>query len=149
MAAAVQGQPALGEVALLTAADPGPLAQQHSNAGHHLADAERLAHVVVGPGIQQAYLLLFRISRRQHQYRVLMVLANGLQHLNAVSVRQAQIQDHQIGIEVAILRQPLVDADRLAHLMPLGDQADPQKTADGRLVVDDQYVSHSASSWIE
>ncbi len=56
-----------------------------------------------------------------------MVLANGLQHLNAVPVRQAEVQDHQIGIEVAILRQPFVDADRLAHLMPLGDQADPQK----------------------
>ena len=41
---------------------------------------------------------------------------------------------------MAILRHPLGDADRLTHLMSFGDQADPQKTADGRLVVDDQYA---------
>ncbi len=74
------------------------------------------------------------------------MLANGLQHLEAIAIRQAQIQDHQVGVEVAILRHAPVDSNGLTDLMTFGDQADPQKTADGRLVVDDQYVSHSTSS---
>ncbi|MOA07157.1 hypothetical protein D3C78_1268400 [compost metagenome] len=145
VAAGIQAQAALGEVTAFAAADPGTLAQQHPDAGHHLPYAERLAHVVVGPGIQQPHLLLLRIPCRQHQHRVGVVFADGLQDLDAVPVRQAEIQDHQIGVEVAVLRQPFVDAHRLAHLVPLGDQADPQKAANGRFIIYDQDMGHLAS----
>ncbi len=145
VAAAVQGQATVGEVSTLAAGGTDSLAQQHPDTGHHLPDAERLAHVVVGPRIQQPHLLLLGVPRREHQHGIGVVLADGVQDLHAIAIRQAQIQDHQVGVEVAILRHPLGDADRLAHLMSFGDQADPQKTADGRLIVDDQYVSHSAS----
>ncbi|MNF14706.1 hypothetical protein D3C80_2170230 [compost metagenome] len=58
VAAGIQAQAAVGEVASLAAAGPGPLPQQHADPRHHLADAERLAHIVVGAGIQQSHLLL-------------------------------------------------------------------------------------------
>ena len=46
---------------------------------------------------------------------------------------------------MAILRQPFVDTHRLAHLVPFGDQADPQKAANGRFIIYDQDMSHLAS----
>ncbi len=73
------------------------------------------------------------------------MLANGLQYLNAIPIRQAEIQDHQIGIEMAIQLQPFIDPYRLADLMPFGNQADTQKAANRRFIIYDQYVSHLAS----
>ncbi|MNH17045.1 hypothetical protein D3C79_766990 [compost metagenome] len=145
VAAGVQAQATVGEVAALATADAGPLPQQDPDPRHHLLDAERLAHVVVGPRVQQPHLLLLRIPRRQHQHGVLVVLADRLQDLDAIPIGQAEVQDHQVRVEVAILLQPVVDADRLADLVALGDQADAQEAADRHLIINDQDMSHLAS----
>ena len=73
------------------------------------------------------------------------MLTNGLQHLNTIAIRQTEIEDHQIGVEVAILLQPFIDPYRLTHLMPLGNQADPQKATDRRFIIYDQNVRHRTS----
>ena len=47
------------------------------------------AHVVVGPGIQQPHLLLFRDPEPTVPAQVGVVPADGLQDLDAIPVRQA------------------------------------------------------------
>src|SRR3546814_15641974 len=69
-------------------------------------------------------------------------LAYGAYHLLAVDVRQAEVQDDQVG------RLGRAEVDRPAAILRLGDRmvgrgkADPQELPDLRLVVDDQDLRH-------
>jgi hypothetical protein len=71
--------------------------QQRAHPRHQFLHAERLGHVVVGAGIERGDFLAFVGAHGQHDHRHLRPLAQARQHLMAVEVGQAEVEDHQVG----------------------------------------------------
>lgn len=76
------------------------------HAGEKFAHAERLGEVVVGPGVQRADLVRVLAADRQDQDRCLGPLAKAPGDLDAVLVRQAEIEDDQIRTHLAAASSP-------------------------------------------
>jgi hypothetical protein len=123
----------LGRVVLQPAA-----AQGGAQTGGQLGDAEGLGDVVVGAAVQRLDLLRLAGADRQHDHRHRRQLADPAQHLLAVDVGQAEVEDHQVGPVLHHPLQALGAACRLDRDVAVGGQADLQEAADLRLVVDDQ-----------
>jgi hypothetical protein len=81
----------------LTGSGNRAVAQQGAKACHHLLHPERFGHIVIGAVVQRTYLFGFSIAHRKHQYRHSAPLAQLGQYLMAFPIRQAQIEDHEIG----------------------------------------------------
>ena len=113
-------------------------AQHGADPGQQLVDPERLGDVVVGAEIEGCHLLGLGGAHRQHDDRQLRPFADPRDHLLAVEIRQAEVEDHEIG---ALGRGPgdgFLAARGLDHLVAVRAQADPQELADLGLVVDHQ-----------
>lgn len=123
----------LGRLVLLPAA-----AQGGAQPGGQLGDAEGLGDVVVGATVQRLHLLGLAGADREHDHRHRRQLADPAQHLLAVDVGQAEVEDHQVGPVLHHPLQPLGAAGRLDRGIAVGGQADLEEAADLRLVVDDQ-----------
>ena len=76
-------------------------------------------------------------------------MAQGSQQLQAIDIREAEIEDHEIGLPGEQLERRLA-VRRIQHLVALGGEPHAQELADGRLVVDDQDLqgarAHAAAS---
>ena len=70
--------------------------------GRELAVAERLHHVVVGPSVQGADLVVFARSRGEHEYRDLRISPpDVLEELEAVPRAEIEIDDRDAGVFLA------------------------------------------------
>jgi len=73
-----------------------------------MRDAERLRHVVVGSEVERVHLVVLATARREDDDRGARVLADATDNLEAVAVRQVEVEHHEIGLT------PLVARDRVA-----------------------------------
>ncbi len=73
------------------------MAERDADAGQQFAHAERLGQVVVGAGVERGDLVFLLPASREHDHRRRQPFAQGSQHVQAVLVRQAQIEDDEIG----------------------------------------------------
>ena len=68
-------------------------AQHRADPRQQLAHAHRLVDEVVGAQVQRGDLLALQVPRRQHDDRRVRPFADPLDHLLAVHVRQAEVED--------------------------------------------------------
>src|SRR3954467_15720215 len=113
-------------------------AQERAHARRELRHGERLDHVVVGAEVEAAHAILDRVARRQHQHRQWTALVAGgaqpAQHLEAVHLRQADVEDHQVEALLRSRQHRLLAARSDIHRVTLGLE-DAAKTARERRVV--------------
>ena len=99
---AQQGNAAAGVVAQLPVFDqidaaPGHPAQQGVQAGGQFTQVKGLEQVVIGPGLQAIHPVGDRVTGGQHQHgQFKALLTQLLQQLEAVFVRQPQVEHHHI-----------------------------------------------------
>ena len=115
-------------------------------ARQELAHVERLGHVVVGAGVQRAHLVVAVRAGGQHEHRAGEPRAQPGEHLRAVQVGQAEIEDDHVGVlgGGGAQRRPAVGG--VDDVVAGGPQRDPERAGDLRVVVDDQHADHGAGS---
>src|SRR5262249_20682975 len=73
-------------------------AQQDAQPGHQLGERKGLHQIIVCPAVQSPDAILDSVACREDQNRLAEALRpQVLEHLQAVSLRQHQIQDNDIG----------------------------------------------------
>jgi hypothetical protein len=99
------GDPAAGEVDghIVEAQDRlGPFepgaALRGADASEQLPEAERLRDVVVCARVEGPDLVVLMVADRQHDHGDLRPGAEPADHLGAVDVRQAEVEDEQVGL---------------------------------------------------
>ncbi len=119
-------------------------AQRGAHPGQQLVHAERLGHVVVGAGIQSGHFLGLFGTGGQHDDRDGRPAAQPTNHVDAVDVRQTEVDDNQIrlplGGEVQAGTTILGDLNVVAARL----EVHPQRAAELGLVVDHQHGVHPA-----
>src|SRR4029079_15379648 len=78
--------------------------ERHPEAREELADREGLADVVIRAGVERGHLVAFLPSGREHDDRHLAPLAQAADHLEAVDVWQAHVQDEHVGLAASLAR---------------------------------------------
>ena len=127
-----------------------PLAAQHSlDAGHQLAHAERLGHVVVRPDLQTDDLVDLVCFGRQHQDRHVHLLAQHAAHLDPVHAGEHQVQDQQIGLLAAGGSNAFLAVADRDHFVPLACQIVSEGFLKSRLVLDHQHLVSHMSSFLQ
>ena len=109
------------------------------DAREQLADRERLGQVVVRACPKPRYLVVLGAAGGEHQHgKRRSCPAQPAAHLDAVDVRQHQVEDHEIeGLASAELDRRL--AKLRDHDLVAGCQEQvPETLAEGRLVLDDE-----------
>jgi len=109
----------------------------HAHPRQQLAHAERLAHVIVGAGVERGHLVGFLSSRREHEDGHLRPLAQPPDHLEPIHVGQAQIQDDQVRLTRLGGLQALLRGDRLDEAITVTPERGPEKASNLRLVLDE------------
>ena len=71
-------------------------AQRGTDAGEQFAGAERFRQVVVGAGVESADFFALGNARRQHDDRHHRPFAHVVDEVDAVAVRQAEIEQHDV-----------------------------------------------------
>src|SRR5262249_38148023 len=122
----------------------GGAAGHRADPGQQLVDGERLGDVVVGARVEGVHLVLAPGPAGQHDDRHLGPAAQPVDDLDAVDVRQAEVEDDQVGRAVLGLPQRAGPVGGHRHLEPAGRQVDPQRPHDLRLRVDDPRPGHPA-----
>src|SRR2546428_3683724 len=122
----------------LAGAGPGCIAQRHGEAGEQLADGEGLGDIVVRAGVERFDLRALLRARRQHQDRHRRPGANAPDHVHAVDVGQAEVDDRQVGLVAAGVDGAARAAAGLDHAIAFGGERGAQEPADLRLVLDDE-----------
>ena len=107
--------------------------------------AEWLGQIVVGTGIEAADLVALGPERREHEHRHVAHVPNALQDLPTVEVGQPDVEDHDIGLALMELADPVAAFERLGHLVALPLEEGPEQLADVRLILDDQRGDRSVS----
>ena len=81
----------------------GGTAQQRADSRQHFLEMKRFCDIVVGAGVKALHLVAPAVARGEDQNRHrALVAAPGLQHRNAVHLRQADVEhDGVIGFAVA------------------------------------------------
>ena len=78
-------------------AAPRVPADQRAHAGAEFVEIEGLDEVIVGAGVQPLHAIGDGIARGddQHRHRVA-ACAQALEHIEAVALRQAEVEQHQV-----------------------------------------------------
>ena len=103
-----------------------------------LRHAERLDHVVVGAALNQPHLFGLVRTHRQHDGRDGRPGPQALEHIAAVHVRQAEVEDDQVGLLQRYPFQGVGAGFGVLHDEAVEFQSGPQEAADLHLVVDDK-----------
>src|SRR6478735_1452194 len=120
----------------------GRAPQQRPHAGEQLGEAERLGHVVVGPGVEAHHGVDLVGARREDEDRDRATLgADPPAHLETVDLRQAEVEQDEVGVLLGA-----VEGGRtvLAHVdvVPLASQRTRQRFRDGRVVLRQEHSRH-------
>ena len=113
-------------------------AQQRAHAREQLLALERLDEVVVGARVEALDARLQRVARGQDQDRHVVVGAQRARDLDAVELRQAEVEDHEVGRERAALLERGRAVGGRAHLVALHAQRALQRLGDVLVVLDDE-----------
>jgi hypothetical protein len=120
-------------------------AQGGAEPGEQLAHRERLGHVVVGAGVERADLVAGAGPPGQHDDRRPGPPAERGDHLGAVHVGQAKVEDHRVRRGGGRDRQGLPAGPRGHHLILPGPEVDLQGAQQLHLVLDDEDAGHGPS----
>src|SRR2546425_10815484 len=120
------------------------MAERDADPREELVRAEGLAHVVVGADIEGGHLVALLTARRQHDDRDRGPLAQPADHVDAVDVRQPEVDDDDVRLARADLHQAVRAGRRLEQPIPLARQRGPKEAPDLGLVLDedDDGVRH-------
>ena len=118
--------------------------KRRAHARHQLADVERLVDVIVGAEIERLDLLGLALARRQHDDRQVGPFARAADHVLAVAVGQAEIEQHDIGRFGGDALDAFGDRAGARHLVVVGFERRLEKAQDRRLVVDHQHAGFGA-----
>ncbi len=118
-------------------------AQQRAHAGGELGHGEGFHHVVVGAQVEAVDAVVHRVARGEHQHRHRAAFvhrggAQAAQHLEAVHLRQADIEDHQVEALLRCGQDRLLAARGDVDRVPLGFQDATQTGGERRVVFYDQ-----------
>src|SRR5207302_1139013 len=102
------------------------------------AAAEGLGDIVVRAGVERFDLRALLCARREDQDRHRRPGANAPDHLHAVDVGQAEVDDRQIGLVAAGVDGAARAGVGLDHAVAFGGERGAQEPADLRLVLDDE-----------
>jgi hypothetical protein len=116
--------------------------QRHAHPRQQLAHAEGLGQVIVGAGVERGDLVAFLALGRQHHDRRGRPLTQPASHLQAVDIRQPQVQQNQARAQRGRLSQPILTSGRLGNAIGVVWQRRSQKAPDRQLIFDhqDQWV---------
>ena len=112
---------------------------------------ERLGDEIIRAGVERGDLVLLGVPHGEHDHRDLAEGSDPADHLGAVEVGQAQIQQHQVGGPLGRRHNALLAGANRGHVVSVGLKAGAQGTTDLGFVVDDQHHAHAAvsgSAWI-
>ena len=118
-------------------------AQQRAHPRGQLRHGEGLHHVVVGAEVEAAHAILHRVARGEHQDRRRPGLvrrrgAQPPQHLEAVHLRQPDVEDHEVELLLRRGRHRVLAARRHVDRVALGLEDALQPGGQGRVVLHDQ-----------
>ena len=116
----------------------GRTAQGGADSGHQLGGAEGLGDIIVGAGVQRLHLLFFLGSGRDDDDRQIAPLSDIADHVDAVHVGKAQIQQDQIRAPGSRQRQAVCGAACGSDFVVLGAQRGGDKVADIAFVFNQQ-----------
>src|SRR5215472_832423 len=120
----------LGALRPLSSTEGGPDAREE------LADAEGLAEVVVRAGVESSNLGGLLLARGDDYERHARPGAQPPDDLQTIHVRQAEIEDDQIGLTRLGSLKTFLTSRRFDEAVSLSKKRDPKKTPDLRLVLD-------------
>ena len=124
-------------------------AQQRSHARHQRGLLERLGQIVVTAGLETiddvARVGLGRDQDDGHETKRC-VLLELLEHRDAVELRHHDVEQDEIGLELARAHQRILAVDRRDDLVALRVEPDAQHFQIGRIVVDDQDSRRSSQA---
>ena len=115
-----------------------------AHARQQLADIERLVDVVVGAEIERLDLFGFALARRQDDDRHIGPFARPPDDVLAVAIRQAKIEQHDVGRLGGNAFDAFGNRAGACHLVVVGFERGLEKAQDRRLVVDDQNANLGA-----
>ncbi len=130
-----------GELVLVAEVAAGA-AQQRADAREELRQAERLGHVVVGTGVEtDDEVHLVRAGREHEHGRGEPLVADPPGDVESVHVRQAEVQDEEIGRERAVdgALPGAVDV----HLVALAPERSGQRLGDRGVVFREKDSGHA------
>jgi hypothetical protein len=117
-------------------------AQQRAHSGGELRHGEGLDHVIVGAQIEAAHAVLDRVARREHEHRraafVRCCAAQAPQHLEAVHLRQPDVEDHEVELFLRRGEHRILAARRDVDRVALGLENALQSRRERRVVLYDQ-----------
>ena len=113
--------------------------QHRPQAREQFATPERLAEIIVCPGVERLDLVRLLAADREDEHGQPAPFAQPLEHLDAGQVGQAEIEDDGVGPLGRCLDQARSAALRLAHAKARAFQCHAQQAADLHLVVDDKH----------
>ena len=114
--------------------------QQGAHARQQLLALEGLDEVVVGAGVEALDARLQRVARGEHQDRDVVALAQAAGDLHAVELRQAEVEDHQVGDERARRVERRLAVERQPDLVALQAQRALEHLRDLLVVLDDEHA---------
>ena len=114
-------------------------AQQRPHARQHFLEMKRLGDIIVGAGVEALHLVAPAVARGQQQHRHGAAGAPpGLQHRNAVHLRQADIEDDRVvGLGLAEIMALLAVKGAVDHVAGLGQRRGKLAVEIG-IVLDDE-----------
>ena len=117
----------------------GRAAQQRADARQHFLEMERLGDIVVGAGVEALHLVAPAVARGEHQHRHGAAgAAPGLQHRDAVHLRQADVEDDRVvGLGLAEVMALLAVEGAVDHIAGVGQRGGELAVEVG-IVLDDE-----------
>ena len=115
----------------------GGVAERHADSREQLAGAERFAHVVVGARVERRDLVALLTARRQHDHGHGGPFAYATDHVQAIHVGQAEVDDDDVRLTGADLDHAIGSGRRLEEPIALPLERGPEEFADLGLVLDD------------
>ena len=114
------------------------MADGGADAGQQFGGAEGLDQVVIGAVVQGLHLVVLVVAGGDHHHGQVGPLADGLQHLHAVHVGKAQVQDYHVRAVGGDHGQGLLAGTDDDGVEAVGGEDHGDKVADGLLILHDQ-----------
>jgi len=112
--------------------------EQRLGPRHQLLGVKRFGQIVVGADLQADHLVGDLIAGREHDDRHLALLADLLADGQAVGAGEHDVEDHQVGLDLAEPRYRLGAVPHPLDLIAFAGQIEPGQLDDVLFIVDDQ-----------
>src|SRR5215475_14673798 len=116
-----------------------PAAQQRSDARKQLRECERLGEIIVSALIEANHTILYRVLRRNDQYRRLIAtLAQRREDIDTIAARQHEIEQQKVEGTLAREKEAFFSGRRNRDFVVLGFKALAQCVRYFLFVLNDQ-----------